>query len=130
MKNNTAILFMIIPILLVSFPVYSSDITLDCDNVTYIMLCETGTYSVPDNKWDTAYAVAVFLTKKKFDFKKIASQSQNENIHIYAQGVHICEMPIEKFTSGTLHFMRDKEKEAFLAARTICKEKTDPDLRR
>jgi hypothetical protein len=94
------------------------------------MVGETETFSMSTQKWNTVYAVAIFLTKKKFDFAKVASQCKNENVDIYAQGIHIHKISIDKFTLGTLYFLRDKKEQAFQDARTICLEKTDPDLRR
>jgi len=92
------------------------------------MVCETGTFSVSSRDWTTVYAVAVFLTKKMFDFNTIPTACKD--INIYAQGVYIDKIPIDEFTSGTLHFLSGGKKEAFHAARSICREKTDPDLRR
>ncbi|MEW5772411.1 MAG: hypothetical protein AB1916_02705 [Thermodesulfobacteriota bacterium] len=130
MRNNIAAFLIIMTVLPISSPAYSCNIDLNCDNVSYIMTGETWRFSVPANKWETVYAVAVFLAKEKFDFDKIVIQCNHENINIYAQGIHICEIPIDRFTSGALFFLRDDKEQAFNAARTICREKTDPNLRR
>lgn len=123
-------LFIITLILLASSHAYSCDVELNCNNVTYLMICETSTLPEPPQKGRPVYAVVIFLTKKMFDFNQIAAKCKNEDINIYAKGVYIHGINIDKFVSGGFAIVRDEKEQAFNVARTICREKTDPDLRR
>ena len=94
------------------------------------MIFETVTLPEPPQEEHPIYAVLVYLTKKEFDFNGITKKCQSGSVNIYTKGTYLQKIDIDRFVSGAFDILYDEKYEAIKTAKNICKEKTDPDLRR
>jgi len=130
-------------LLLLFFPSYSCDISISCNNVSHIIIFKTNDIFAEEGKSRTFYTINVYLQQSKINLKREILQCSEKYATLWAgdTAIHRHEvhaipkrekcLPPDSFSYGwdSLQLVRETEEEAFALARTICAEKTDPELR-
>lgn len=113
-------------------PAYASccDLHLDCKNVTYIYVDKLPDMPGEFGSSPGKYAIMVFLTKKQFNFTELSKMCSDSLVAIHSPDALLDKQQFQNISEGAFIFYRNSLVEAFSTARSICAEKTDPDLRR